>query len=751
MLSRPFPKSAKIGFVGIAIVLIATALLLPMGAAEAKNDLGPKSSTANSPGKPIPSVQKKTKTLDNEAQYPWGKAVAGVQCRLRPMRSAWRSDDVPTLSLDIRNQGEKSIDFCRISEGHCEIEVDGRWYGPAELLLLGAKGWHLKPGMELKDAISVELTVSRALPKEGIDPPYAPGFAEKWAERLRLTPGKHSVRVRFRTDDWLVSYMKNQSSFSVLSNYVEVESFAADEEDALWGEPVEGLRIKLSSRKDWPLGQRPVFRMDIRNHSEKEFRLVLVPSSWELNVDGKTCRQSTFNYGEPPMLMIGPRQEHKGIIIPLDKEYGWQSGDSPLAFKPGKHTVSVTTRVNPVSDTRRTIRLASKPIEIQVSQRRITSPPWSKHVEGFQLRASAKKRRWRESEVPSFIADIRNMGPHSVMIPRIYNNGWEVEVDGKWYYCSIRNTLLPFPLTPYTQHDRIAIRMEPSWQGKPLWIAKTDKTVLDLQPGVHEIRIALPFGYKMIGGDDKSLRLTSDLFEIEILPTSGSGGVGAADPFVGWYLLGEDRLIPVLKRDGTYYSVCRGFEVPFKKCAEGLEWAVAGSSMMGTKIGAHGAYISIVDAQLGNFVESYVPGVKQELTRIDRPAWLLEAKGRRPRKNDDFVGWYVPIWFPYVKMEIRKDGEKYLGVYHELQEDGSWKAQGESMELAPLGDRLGFTGFDRDVRYRITYNKSLRRFELGGGTSPSERMPLARVSASWEMGYDVFGPNAMKVGIPTWH
>ncbi len=227
--------------------------------------------------------------------------------------------------------------------------------------------------------------------------------------------------------------------------------------------------------------------------------------------------------------------------------------------------------------------------------------------------------------------------------------------------------------------------------------------------------------------------------------------VGAVDPFVGWYLLAGDTLIPVLKRDGTYYSVCRGFEVPFKECAEGLEWAVAGSSMVGTTIGAGGAYIRIVDSQLANFMESYVPGAKQELTRIDQPSWLLDATGRRPRKNDDFVGWYVPIWFPYMKMEIRKDGEKYLVVNHVLREGGLWKAEGEPRELTPLGDGLGLTGFDQEVRYRLTYNKSLRRFELEGGTSPVGRMPLLRVSASWEMAYDVFGPNAVKIGIPTWH
>ena len=200
----------------------------------------------------------------------WGQPSDGVQCRLKPLKSVWRTDDVPTLSLDIRNQGNETIDFCRIAEAHCEIDISGRWYGLAEPLILDAPVWELKPGMELNDAIEVRLTESWALPREGTDPPHAPGIAEKWGERLKLAPRKHSLRVRFRPHEWLQSYVKNETNKFVLSNYVGAEFVAADEEDALWGEPVEGLRIKLSARTPLQLDPTPTFRMDIRNHSENE-------------------------------------------------------------------------------------------------------------------------------------------------------------------------------------------------------------------------------------------------------------------------------------------------------------------------------------------------------------------------------------------------------------------------------------------------------------------------------------------------
>ncbi|MHC4743588.1 MAG: HEAT repeat domain-containing protein [Planctomycetota bacterium] len=312
--------------------------------------------------------------------------------------------------------------------------------------------------------------------------------------------------------------MKKESNFSAVSNYVEVESFDADQEDALWGEPVEGLRIRLRAEEPLQLTPTPTFRMDIRNHSENEYRLVLTPSSWEFNVNGKTYRGSTFHYGRPPILTIGPREEHKGLLIPLDKEYGWQCGDEPLRFIHGRHTFAVTVRIDRLTPGGGSLRISSKPIELEVSSKVRLLPAWSRHAEGFQIRAHAAKYRWQIGETPIFKAYLRNLGPHSALVPLVYQNGWEVEVDGKWHHCPIRNTALPYPLTPYTQHDNIAIELLGEWQGKPLWVGKADKQALKLSPGFHEIRVALPFGCKMVEGEDKPLRLLSEPFEIEIVP-----------------------------------------------------------------------------------------------------------------------------------------------------------------------------------------------------------------------------------------
>jgi len=247
---------------------------------------------------------------------------------------------------------------------------------------------------------------------------------------------------------------------------------------------------------------------------------------------------------------------------------------------------------------------------------------------------------------------------------------------------------------------------------------------------------------------------------------------GNRDHLLGWFKLpernekkevisGRDTLIPVFKRDGTYYSVCRGAEVPLKECSEGLEWAPAPSSMVGTKIGwdpvSKTYYLAVMDQQASNYSDGrYGRGEKETMTRIEKPSGLLDAKARRPRNRDDFIGWYQPLWFPVVRIGIRKDGNQYFSQEQEFSgpEPGSWKTRVKPQELTPLSDQPGFT-FERDSGVRLVYNEALQRFELmserGAMTPFVVRMPLARVSAPSSPEGGTAPPRPVKIGIPSWH
>jgi len=158
-----------------------------------------------------------------EREEDWGEAIEGLRCRLRPFESAWTLEQVPTLMLDLRNRGETEFSFVRVVEAHCEIEVDGQWYGWAEPIAISAPVWNLKPGGELYDAIEIKLTDSWALPKEGEQLKHRPGVSEFWGGHLKLTPSKHTVRVRFRPQEWMEGYLEGDNDLSLVSNLVGIE------------------------------------------------------------------------------------------------------------------------------------------------------------------------------------------------------------------------------------------------------------------------------------------------------------------------------------------------------------------------------------------------------------------------------------------------------------------------------------------------------------------------------------------------
>ncbi len=238
---------------------------------------------------------------------------------------------------------------------------------------------------------------------------------------------------------------------------------------------------------------------------------------------------------------------------------------------------------------------------------------------------------------------------------------------------------------------------------------------------------------------------------------------GPRDYLVGCYMVTtQDRIIPVFKQGGTYYSVCRGFEVPLKECAEGLEWAITPSSMTGTKIGwdagSRTYYLAVMDAQASNNTDGrYGVGKRELMTRMDKPLVLRDAKARRPYTHDAVLGWYHPVWFPPVRIEIRKDGDRYFSQEQEFggPTPGSWTTRVEPCELRPLPDQAGFTGSDRKNRHRLVYHDTFSRFELvkpiEGMNSFVLRMPLARIPAPASTDGGPAPSPMMPIGIPSWH
>jgi hypothetical protein len=141
-----------------------------------------------------------TSTVPALAQTPqdWGKAdKSGVQMRLEAVRKEWQSSETPSLTLDLRNTGIKTALYLPVGQEFL-IEVDGHWYAWWEAIPLNMPAMQLFPGKEKDGAVTIELTevwfTNSGLPDwDGVSAGDSKGIIH-----LKLSPGKHTVRVKFR-------------------------------------------------------------------------------------------------------------------------------------------------------------------------------------------------------------------------------------------------------------------------------------------------------------------------------------------------------------------------------------------------------------------------------------------------------------------------------------------------------------------------------------------------------------------------
>jgi beta-lactamase regulating signal transducer with metallopeptidase domain len=147
----------------------------------------------------------------------WGKAVDGVQVRLRAKQSKWKQSTVARLWADVRNQGERNL-LVRTELNSCELEVDGRWYR----WLVTTWGMPMPPqpfppGRQY-DNIAVDVGRSRGSWELKASEGARRSSRDEWM--LKLTAGKHTIRVAFTA-----TAAKNAPGKPVraVSNPVEIE------------------------------------------------------------------------------------------------------------------------------------------------------------------------------------------------------------------------------------------------------------------------------------------------------------------------------------------------------------------------------------------------------------------------------------------------------------------------------------------------------------------------------------------------
>ena len=172
---------------------------------------------------------------------PWGKAVEGVQCRLRAAKRMGNEGKTVTLLTEARNNGERWLHLPRDGR-HCQVEVDEKWYEWVDPRLLRESKDGDEPYVsmvtELLDFESgkayTNLTVSipanwRRIP-DGKEVEYAArsfshgisaGLYETPLPSLLLAPGKHRIRVAYICSPSRAG--RPYTNVRAVSNPVEIE------------------------------------------------------------------------------------------------------------------------------------------------------------------------------------------------------------------------------------------------------------------------------------------------------------------------------------------------------------------------------------------------------------------------------------------------------------------------------------------------------------------------------------------------
>jgi RNA polymerase sigma factor (sigma-70 family) len=169
----------------------------------------------------------------------WGKAVGGIQARLRPQKQRWQAGETPVFELDLRYEGEKPILYSPRLPIFCEVEVDGTWYGGNLDKPIRARISELQPGEQVNGWMAVSFDGPWRKGVTGGDR-HQPGDQ---GQSIRLAPGKHAIRVAFAP---------GLGQPRPISNVVEIEVQQADDQRG------------LSDERKPPLGKaRPALRAEI--------------------------------------------------------------------------------------------------------------------------------------------------------------------------------------------------------------------------------------------------------------------------------------------------------------------------------------------------------------------------------------------------------------------------------------------------------------------------------------------------------
>ena len=468
-----------------------------------------------------------------EAVAKWGRAVEGVQVRLRADKSTWTEGAEPQFSADVRNLGTRNLLVYRAGRfwTSSELEIDGRWYRrPLPEHNYRPPLSDLVPGRQF-DKILVNLRRGWSAVDSPSQDAGETGVTLSDGQ-LKLAPGKHTIRV---APTMPLNGDRPGDHVRAISNPVEIEIVpvepAAEAEETAWGEARDGLRIQAAvDKKAWRVGEGtprasygnvPLVRVEVSVSDAKQFqegglaekRMSHAPSAFALEIDGRRYDNRTF-YTAWPVPFMQPFK----TVLALDETWIHngqpRSHGEPLEWQPGKHTVRVL-----FTGLGQAPAPASQPLEIEIlpaeSKLGPWDHPWGEAVQGVQVSTQPVPAQWPLGSEPALRTRIRNTGDKQWTIHnRPYS--FALEIDGKRYSDSHVYPTWKMPLEQGDEYE-VTLKLNKMWREGER--GQIGPFLPPLGPGKHTVRVTLT----ELG---KSCRPASRPVEIEILGER----VGQPDP-----------------------------------------------------------------------------------------------------------------------------------------------------------------------------------------------------------------------------
>lgn len=326
------------------------------------------------------------------------------------------------------------------------------------------------------------------------------------------------------------------------------------EENRTWGEPVDGISIRISvNQRVWPEGMPQLVKIEVRGHpGQGSVNLSSVPDPLEVEVNGQWySRQPPL---EGPVMGVDAGHGSSFHNLELNEKWRRKSDNRRLQLAPRKYALRLRLSTTPRN--RRTGLAASKPIQFEViptglsTARQISAPArtgasstgastqavgWGPAKNGVQARLRADRLIWQQGQVPTFKADIRNYGKARFRVVRS-QKGCVLVLDGKSYQWPGWEFVSMSPFLPGTVYRDIRISLTGLWGGQ---------AGLPLRPGRH--KLAVRFSCAPVGDAPKPVVVQTNAVEFEIRPPAAQPAEARAGPGRAE----EDRIARLIEQLGV--------------------------------------------------------------------------------------------------------------------------------------------------------------------------------------------------------